>query len=92
MEGVLEKMDYKSGLFSGKGTYKDYHFILHEDILMFTEIHQKQTIKGKIHMQVTKILKDESNDLEIRLNTGLVDLNLRCKNISDKIKWKNALS
>jgi hypothetical protein len=43
-------------------------------------------------MQITKILKDEQNDLEIRLNTGLVDLNLRCKNISDKINWKNALS
>ena len=41
MEGVLEKMDYKSGLFTGKGTYKDYYFILHEDVLMFTEINEK---------------------------------------------------
>lgn len=59
MEGILEKLDYKSGLFTGKGTYIDYYFILHEDVLMFTEINQKQKIMGKVHMQITKILKDE---------------------------------
>ena len=85
MEGVLEKMDYKGGLFSGSGTYKEYYFILHEEVLMFTEINQKHVIKGKVHMQITKISKDEKSDLEIKLNTGLVDLNLRCKTISDKI-------
>jgi hypothetical protein len=43
-------------------------------------------------MQITKILKEESSDLEIKLDSGLVELNLRCKNIRDKIDWKNALN
>jgi hypothetical protein len=43
-------------------------------------------------MQITKILKDEASDLEIRLNTGLVDLTVRAFNISEKIEWKNALA
>lgn len=42
MEGILEKMDYKSGLFSGSsGFWKEYYFILHEDVLMFTELNTK---------------------------------------------------
>jgi hypothetical protein len=84
MEGIIFKLDYKSGLFSGSGTWNPYHFILHEDVLMFTNETQKSIILGKLHMQITKIL-DADSDLDIKLNSGLVDINLRCKNISEKI-------
>jgi hypothetical protein len=93
MEGTLEKLDEsKGGMFSGSSTWKPYYFILHEDVLMFTEVTSKHKILGKLHMQISKILRDEGSDLEIRLNSGLVDISLRAKNISEKVEWKNALA
>jgi hypothetical protein len=49
---------------------------------------------GKLHMAITKIESDESSkdDCEIKLNSGLVDVVLRAKNIKEKIDWKNALT
>ena len=86
MEGTLEKFDEsKSGIFYGSATWKPFYFILHEDVLMFTEAASNQKILGKIHMLISKILRDEGSDLEIRLNTGMVDISLRAKNISEKI-------
>jgi hypothetical protein len=93
MEGTLDKLeDTKGGFFSASTIWKPYYFILHEEVLMFTEVSSKHLILGKIHLQISKILKDEGSDLEIRLNSGLVDITLRAKNISEKIEWKNALA
>lgn len=61
MEGTLEKLDQsKPGLFSGSGAiWKSYYFILHEDVLLFTETHDRKKILGKLHMQISKILRNE---------------------------------
>jgi hypothetical protein len=42
MEGVLEKWDENvSGLFKSKGQWNKYYFVLHEEILMFTEVNYR---------------------------------------------------
>ena len=50
MEGILQKFDTdRPGLFNA-GKWKQYYFILHEEVLMFMEIDQRTKIIGKLHM------------------------------------------
>ena len=78
MEGILEKLDHPGKGFK-QAQWKTYYFILHEEILMFTEINNRQKISGKLHMAISKIESDENSkdDCEIKMNSGLVDVTLR---------------
>lgn len=53
MEGVLEKYEIESGTLFNSGVWKPYYFILHQEVLMFTEVENKANIIGKIHMQIS---------------------------------------
>ena len=50
MEGVLEKYESVQGTLFTSDVYKPYYFILHQEVLMFTEVDNKAIIIGKIHM------------------------------------------
>lgn len=95
MEGILEYFDQQvKGMFLGKGTWVKCFFVLSHGILVFTDPNDKTQIKGKLHMQVSKVLNEDRTylDGEIRINSGLFDIRLRAENIRDKINWKNALA
>lgn len=79
-------------MFSG-GIWKKYFFILHQEVLIFTEINERSKIKGKIHMHISKIINEDQSflDGEIRIHSGLIDVRLKAPTIKEKINWKNAL-
>ena len=59
MEGVLEKLDFhEKGVFK-TAPWNKYYFVLHEEILMFTQLTQRSQILGKMHMAITKIQSDD---------------------------------
>ena len=94
MEGVLQKFDTdRPGIFTA-GQWKEYYFILHEEVLMFMEVSNRTQIVGKLHMAVSKLLPDAPNqgECEIRINSGLIDVWLKGNTIKDKIDWKNAFN
>ena len=94
MEGILEKYDTsEAGMFS-KGVWKKYFFILHQDVLMLTDLNDRATIIGRMHMTITKVLPEDQTylDGEIRVNSGLFDVRLKASSIKEKVAWKEALS
>jgi phosphorylcholine metabolism protein LicD len=80
-------------MFSG-GVWKKYFFILHQEVLIFTDINQRTKIIGKVHMQISKVHTEDQTflDGEIRINSGLIDVRLKAPTIKEKINWKNAFS
>jgi hypothetical protein len=94
MEGILEKWTTsEGGMFSG-GVWKKYFFILHQQILMITDLNERTKIVGKIHMAVSKVLPEEKNDQqgEFKINSGLIEVRLKASTIKEKINWKNMLA
>jgi hypothetical protein len=93
MEGILEKFDSKEGGMFSAGVWRKYFFILHQDVLIFTDINERAKIVGKMHMQISKIIPEDQTSLdgEIRMNSGLIDVRLKASTIKEKINWKNAL-
>lgn len=93
MEGILEKFYPTTTNAFGAGTWHRHFFVLHDDILIFTELEQKTKILGKMHMKITKVTQDQpgQDELEIRMHSGLVDVRVRAASIKEKINWKNAM-
>jgi hypothetical protein len=93
MEGLLEKYDTKKGGIFASGVWDKYFFILHQEILIFTDANERTKILGRLHMQVSKILPEDQTfvDGEIRIHSGLMVIRLRAATIKEKINWKNAL-
>jgi hypothetical protein len=92
MEGTLEVFDSVSkGMFKAGG-WKKYFFILHHEILVFTDVSNTNQVVGKLHMSVSKLLNEDSTfiDCELRINSGLIDLRLKAASIQEKVNWKNA--
>ena len=93
MEGPLERFDTdNAGMFSS-GNWKKYFFILHERVLIITDINERSKVVGRLHMEISKILpeKDECQEGEIRMHSGLIEVRLKAASIKEKINWKNAL-
>ena len=60
MEGILQKYDTAEGGWIKNGEWKEYYFILHENILMFTEVQNKAKVIGKLHLEISKIMPDNA--------------------------------
>jgi len=94
MEGILERFDSTTaGIFSS-GTWTQYFFVLHEQVLLITDLNERTKVLGKMHMAVSKILPevDSQGENEIRLHSGLIEVHLKAQSIKEKINWKNALT
>ena len=59
MEGILEKFNSTEGGMFTKGVWQKYFFILHQDILIFTDVKERNKILGKLHMQISKIIPED---------------------------------
>ena len=91
MEGILEKFDTINGIWSS-GVWTKYFCILHEQVLLITDVNQRSNIVGKLHMQISKILPSGQDEVEIKLHSGLVEVRLKAESIKQVIEWKNALT
>ena len=92
MEGPLEKFDTDSaGMFSS-GSWKKYFFILHERVLIICDFNERSKIVGRLHMEISQVLpeKDDQQEGEIRLHSGLFEVRIKASSIKEKINWKNA--
>jgi len=50
MEGILERFDTASaGIFSA-GNWKKYFFVLHQQVLLITDLTERTKVIGKMHM------------------------------------------
>lgn len=70
--------------------WKLNYFILNKTILSY--FNQKGgTHLGTIHLKISSIVLIPDDPLRIIINSGTKEINLRAENISEKIKWVNAL-
>ena len=94
MEGILEKFNPTEGGMFSKGNWVKYFFILHQEVLIFTDLKERTKILGKLHMQISKIIPEDPTheECEIRLHSGLIEVRLRAPTIKEKINWKNSLN
>lgn len=74
MEGVLEKYESVPGTLYNSDVWKRYYFILHQEVLMFTEVDNKANIIGKIHMQISQVRDHEES--EFIIDSGTIELRL----------------
>ena len=50
MEGILEKYDVATGGYFSYSGWKKYFFILHQEVLLITDLNDRAKIHGKLHM------------------------------------------
>lgn len=54
MEGILELYEPdKKGVLTA-GAWTKYFFVLHREVLMFTDLRDKSKVRGQLHMAVSK--------------------------------------
>ena len=84
MEGTLEKFIGYSGTLFSSEEWKSYYFILHEEILLFTQLGDRSRVEGRLHMSISNILPKQKDDSEneFRIHSGLIELRLKANNIS----------
>ena len=84
MEGYLKK---HLNVFKG---WKQRYFILHEDILVYSE-EKGGKLLGQMHLKVCSIQQSKDDVLLILINSGTKELKIKAKDINEKVKWINAL-
>ncbi len=84
MEGYLKK---HLNVFKG---WKQRYFILHEDILVYSE-EKGGKVLGQMHLKVCSIQQSKDDVLLIIINSGTKELKIKAKDILEKVKWINAL-
>jgi len=84
MEGYLKRW---TGMLT---RWKLNYFILNKTILIYCSTKGGSTL-GTIHLKISSIVLIPDDPLRIIINSGTKEINLRAENISEKIKWVNAL-
>ncbi len=84
MEGNLKRW---TGILT---RWKLNYFVLHKTILVYCD-QKGGTTLGTIHLKISSILLIPDDPLRIIINSGTKEINLRAENISEKIKWVNAI-
>ena len=82
MEGYLQKWtNYIYG-------YKKRYFVLKGNILYYYK-KKADKVKGKVHLAITVI--DTKSNNQIKLDSGLKVLNLKCESQEERDRWFNAM-
>ena len=84
MEGNLKRW---TGMLT---RWKLNYFVLHKTILIYCD-QKGGAMMGTIHLKISSILLIPEDPLRIIINSGTKEINLRAENITEKIKWVNAL-
>lgn len=84
IEGYLLKWtNYLSG-------WKERYFSLKSGVLYYSSS-KNSPLKGQIHLKVSKISANEHDPLGILLDSGTKVIHLKAQQLSEKLKWLNAL-
>ncbi|KRX06582.1 hypothetical protein PPERSA_13061 [Pseudocohnilembus persalinus] len=85
MEGYLQKWQ------NPITRWKEYYFILHEDVLIFCNKKGGQKL-GSVHLKIASLNSAPNDPLKIVINSGIMEITLKAKNASEKNMWLQALN
>lgn len=84
IEGYLLKWtNYLSG-------WKERYFSLQSGVLYYSS-RKNSPVKGQIHLKVSKISATTHDSLGILIDSGTKIIHLKAQQLSEKLKWLNAL-
>ena len=88
MESIIHIQHHSSG------EWQKQKMVLRDELLIFMNASDASKVLGRVHMSVGRVLEnsEEDEETDLKIHTGMFDIQVRTNSIQEKIQWQNALA